>query len=55
MQEETLKERFDEAFYALLDAGKRQQKLYQKIKYASKLIQRNKARQKQVEELLNGK
>lgn len=53
MQKETLKERFDKAFYALLDAGKRQQELYQKLEYAGKLIQLNKVKQKQVKELLN--
>ena len=53
MQEETLKERFDKAFYALLDAGERLQELCQKLEYAGKLIQLNKVKQKQVKELLN--
>ena len=53
MQEETLKERFDRAFYALLDAGKRQQELCQKLEYAGKIIELNKAKQEQVEVLLN--
>ena len=52
---ETLKERFDKAFYALLDAGERQRELCQKLEYAGNLIQLNKVKQKQVKELLNGK
>ena len=53
--EETLKERFDKAFYALLDAGKRLDEVAEQVKYASKLIESNRAKQNQVKELLNGK
>ena len=52
MQEETLKERFDKAFYALLDAGERQQELCQKLEYVSKLIQLNKVKQNQIKQIL---
>ena len=51
----TLKERFDKAFYALLDAGERQRELCQKLEYASKLIKLNKLKQREVGKLLNGK
>ena len=54
MQEETLKEKFDKAFYALLDAGKKQQELCQKLEYAGNLIKLNKLKQREVEKLLNG-
>ena len=53
MQEQTLKERFDEAFYNMLNAGDRLNELSQKVEYASKLIKLNKAKQKQIRELLN--
>ena len=53
MQEETLKEKFDKAFYGMINAHKQQLELLEKLNYANKLIQLNKAKQKQVEELLN--
>ena len=53
MQEETLRERFDKAFYGMINAHKQQLKLLEKLDYASKLIKLNKAKQKQVEELIN--
>ena len=51
--EESLKERFDKAFYNLLDAGNRLNEVAEQVKYADKLIQLNKVKQKQVEVLLN--
>lgn len=53
MQEETLKEKFDRAFYNLLESGNRLQELSHKIEYASNLIKLNKLKQREVEELLN--
>lgn len=53
MQEETLKEKFDKAFYNLLEAGNRLQELSHKIEYAGNLIELNKLKQKEVKELLN--
>ena len=50
----TLKERFDKAFYGLLEAGKRLEELSQKVDYAGKLVKLNKIKQEQTEELLNG-
>ena len=48
----TLKERFDEAFYGLLEAGNRLQKLSEKVEYAGKLIKLNKAKQGEIREIL---
>ena len=53
MQEETLKEKFDKAFYGMINAHKQQLELLEKLNYANKLIQLNKAKQKQIKELLN--
>ena len=52
MQEETLKEKFDKAFYNLLEAGNRLQELSCKIEYAGNLIKLNKLKQKEVKEIL---
>lgn len=49
----TLKERFDKAFYDLLDAGNKLDQVAQKVEYAGKLIELNKAKQNQIKELLN--
>lgn len=48
----TLKERFDKAFYGLLEAGNRLQEVSHKVEYAGKLIQLNKIKQKQIEQIL---
>ena len=48
----TLKERFDKAFYGLLDAGNRLQELSRKVEYAGNLIKLNKIKQSQVITLL---
>ena len=53
MQEETLKERFDKAFNELLEATEKLRELSHKVEQARKLIKLNKAKQKQVEELIN--
>ena len=53
MQEETLKEKFDKAFYDLLESGNRLQELSYKIEYAGNLIKLNKLKQRKVKELLN--
>ena len=53
MQEETLKEKFDKAFYRLLNAGNKLQKLSHKVEYAGNLIKLNKLKQREVKELLN--
>lgn len=50
----TLKERFDEAFYGLLEAGNRLEELSQKVEYAGKLVELNKVKQQQVKELIYG-
>ena len=49
----TLKERFDKAFYDLLDAGNKLDQVAQEVEYAGKLIELNKAKQNQIKELLN--
>ena len=49
---ESLKERFDKAFYNLLDAGKRLDEVAKQVKYAGKLIELNKAKQNQIKQLL---
>ena len=48
----TLKERFDKAFYNLLDAGNRLDQVAQKVEYAGKLIELNKAKQNQIKQIL---
>ena len=53
VQEKTLKEKFDEAFYGMINAHKQQLELLEKLDYAGKLIKLNKAKQEQVKELLN--
>ena len=50
--EESLKEKFDKAFYNLLNAGKRLDEVAEQVKYAGKLIELNKAKQNRVKELL---
>ena len=55
MQEESLKERFDRAFYGLLEAGNKLNKVAEKVDYAGKLIELNKAKQKQIERLIKTK
>ena len=51
-EESSLKERFDKAFYGLLDAGNKIQELSYKVEYAGKLIKLNKIRQCEVKSLL---
>ena len=53
MQEETLKEKFDKAFYDLLESGNRLQELSYKVEYVGNLIKLNKLKQREVKELLN--
>jgi hypothetical protein len=48
----TLKERFDKAFYDLLEAGNRLEQVSEKVEYAGKLIKLNKAKQKQIKQIL---
>ena len=48
----SLKERFDKAFYGLLEAGNSLMKVQEKLNEAGKLIKRNKVRQEMVKELL---
>ena len=43
----------DEAVYNMINTHKQQLELLEKLEYASKLIKLNKAKQKQVEELIN--
>lgn len=52
-EEKTLKEKMDEAVYNMINAHKRQLELLDKLDYAGKLIKLNKAKQKQIKELLN--
>lgn len=52
-QEKALKERFDDAFYGLLNAGDKLNELSQQVEYAGKLIKLNQIKQKQIKELLN--
>ena len=49
----TLKEKMDEAVYTMINAHKQQLELLEKLDYVGKLIKLNKAKQKQVKELLN--
>lgn len=48
----TLKERFDKAFYKLLDAGTELNKVSKKVEYANKLITLNKIKQSQIKQIL---
>ena len=48
----TLKERFDKAFYDLLEAGNRLEQVSEKVEYAGKLIKLNKAKQNQITPIL---
>lgn len=50
----TLKERFDEAFYGLLEAGNNLQKVSEKLDEVETLIKKNKAKQKLIKEVLEG-
>ena len=50
----TLKERFDKAFYGLLDAGNKLDQVAQEVEYAGKLIKLNKAKQNQIKQILGG-
>lgn len=50
--ETTLKERFDKAFYGLMDAGNRLQELSYKVEYAGNLVKLNKLKQNQVQSLM---
>ena len=47
-----LKERFEEAFYGLLEAGNNLQKVQEKLNKAEILIKKNKAKQKLIEEII---
>ena len=48
-----LKERFDEAFYKLLNVGDRLNKISEKLEYANKIIKLNKEKQNEIKEILN--
>ena len=48
----SLKERFDKAFYDLLEAGNSLMKVQKKLDEAEKLISKNKAQQEMIKELL---
>ena len=50
----TLKERFDEAFSGLLEAGNNLQKVSKKLDEVETLIKKNKAKQKLIKEVLEG-
>ena len=50
----TLKERFDEAFSGLLEAGNNLQKVSEKLDEVETLIKKNKAKQKLIKEVLEG-
>lgn len=49
---ETLKDRFDEAFYGLLNAGDRLFTVSEKLETAKKQIIKNKVKQRMIEKLL---
>ena len=49
---ETLKERFDKAFYGLLEAGNKLNEVSQRLEYTHKLIKLNKMKQQQIKEIL---
>lgn len=51
-EESSLKERFDKAFYGLLNAGDKLQELSYKVEYAGNLIKLNKIKQCEVKSLL---
>jgi hypothetical protein len=51
---DSLKERFDKAFYGLLDANKRLNEVAEQVKYAGNLIKLNKIKQNQIEQILKG-
>ena len=48
----SLKERFDKAFYGLLEAGNSLMKVQKKLGEAEKLIRKNKAKQEMIKELI---
>ena len=48
----SLKERFDNAFYDLLEAGNSLTKVQKKLGEAEKLISKNKAKQEMIKELI---
>lgn len=48
----SLKERFDEAFYGLIEAGSSLIEVQEKLCEAKKLIDKNKARHEMIKELL---
>lgn len=49
----SLKERFDKAFYDLLEAGNSLMKVQKKLDEAEKLISKNKAKQEMIKELIH--
>ena len=51
---DSLKERFDEAFYNLMRVGDEIEKLSQTVDYAGNLIKLNKIKQNQIEQILKG-
>lgn len=51
-EDSTLKERFDKAFYGLLDAGNKLQELSYKVEYAENFIKLNKIKQCEIKPLL---
>ena len=51
---ETLKERFDKAFYRMLNAGQRLNEVSRQVKYAGNLIKLNQIKQEQIRSILNG-
>ena len=53
--EESLKEKFDRAFYNLLDAGEKLDKVAEKLEYIGKLIKLNQAKQSQIKQILEVK
>ena len=48
----TLKERFDSAFYGLLEAGTSLSRVQEKLNEAEKLIGKNKEKQRMIKELM---
>jgi len=55
MEEKSLKERFDEAFYGLLEAGKNLNEVNERLKIAGKMIRENQRKQQMIDEILNAK
>ena len=49
---DSLKERFDKAFYGLLDANKRLNEVAEQVKYAGNLVKLNKIKQNQIKQML---